>query len=265
MISRLSGELPLIRATASLIALSLLLAGSASAQPAEAEPPAEESSQEERDARARDHFTAGRNYYDAGDFEDALREFLTAYELSGRAELLYNISLSHERLGNFGQAADYQRRFIADGGAAVEDREEAEQRLRSLEERHQRQLDQQQQTTPPPEGGFPLGAAVLFAGAGAAGITTITLGVLALRERDDIDNDACAGTMTCDVDRMDRLALAADIFLGVTIAAAGAGLLVWLLGRDSGADDAPPTPETRLRLSPWAAPSAGGASLSGSF
>lgn len=53
-------------------------------------------SAEEREARAL--FSAGEVAYSAGRYEDALERFSSAYELSGRPELLYNIGLSADRL-----------------------------------------------------------------------------------------------------------------------------------------------------------------------
>ena len=64
----------------------------AKAQPARPPQPAQPTAQQEQEARA--HFQLGRTLYDGGRFEEAAREFVQAYELSHRAQLLYNIFLA---------------------------------------------------------------------------------------------------------------------------------------------------------------------------
>src|SRR5687767_4742904 len=54
--------------------------------------------QEERDQAARRNFKVGQAAYQAGQYEDALRYFERAYELSPRPQLLYNIGQSADRL-----------------------------------------------------------------------------------------------------------------------------------------------------------------------
>jgi len=44
------------------------------------------------DERARIHFMAGSNYYDEGQYESAAGEFMEAYRLSHRPQLLLNAS-----------------------------------------------------------------------------------------------------------------------------------------------------------------------------
>lgn len=50
--------------------------------------------------RARAAFREGEQAYYAGRFAEALDRFSLAYELSARAELLYNIGTAHDRLGH---------------------------------------------------------------------------------------------------------------------------------------------------------------------
>ena len=54
--------------------------------------------EQDRDARARVLFEEGRAAFDAGHYEGALERWRASYELSGRAALLYNIGLVHDRL-----------------------------------------------------------------------------------------------------------------------------------------------------------------------
>ena len=59
---------------------------------------------QEEDAAARDHFRSGQHYFDRGQYEDELREFSRAYDLSQRPQLLYNIFVCQERVGQLAEA-----------------------------------------------------------------------------------------------------------------------------------------------------------------
>lgn len=55
--------------------------------------------------KAKREFTAGRNAFDAGDYEMAIRRFLLAEKIAPSPILTYNIGLAYERLGRDGDAA----------------------------------------------------------------------------------------------------------------------------------------------------------------
>ncbi len=54
----------------------------------------------------------GRELYEQQKFAEAAEEFSAAYELSGDANLLYNISVCYDRSGELEQALDYLERYI---------------------------------------------------------------------------------------------------------------------------------------------------------
>lgn len=62
--------------------------------------------QSDDDARARAHFVAGETYFADGRFADAAREFNEAYQLSGRPEMLINLSRAYERAGDVTNAVE---------------------------------------------------------------------------------------------------------------------------------------------------------------
>lgn len=62
---------------------------------------------------ARGHYTLGRALYDAGHFDDAAREFLAAYEIAPRAQLLYNLYLAYRDGSHMVEAADALSRYVA--------------------------------------------------------------------------------------------------------------------------------------------------------
>src|SRR5689334_23248564 len=66
------------------------------------------------DAAARTHFATGASAFDSGRYEVALSEFQAAYELSHRAELLYNIGLCQDRLRQDRAALSSFERFLAE-------------------------------------------------------------------------------------------------------------------------------------------------------
>lgn len=87
--------------------LVVLWVGVAAAQPPSAAP-----SEASQDEEARALFQAGRLAFQGGRFEDALRHFQRAYELSERAPLLFNIGSAADRLRRNELALDAFRRYV---------------------------------------------------------------------------------------------------------------------------------------------------------
>jgi tetratricopeptide (TPR) repeat protein len=85
------------------------------------------------DERARTHFEAGRSYYEQAQYEDATREFQESYDLSGRPELLLNISQSEERALHYDAAIDAARRYLV-AVPNADNRKTVEERITSLQD-----------------------------------------------------------------------------------------------------------------------------------
>jgi hypothetical protein len=83
------------------------------------------------DARARELFVLGRDAYLQQHFEDALRYFNAAYQLSGRYELQYNIGQSADKLHRNQEALQAFERFLQSAPPSVV-RTETEARVASL-------------------------------------------------------------------------------------------------------------------------------------
>jgi tetratricopeptide (TPR) repeat protein len=83
---------------------------------------------------AKVHYQAGESLYAQGHFREALLEFGSAYEISRKAGLLYNIAVCHERLDEIDAAIATFERFLAE---VPEDRERGtiEARVAALKER----------------------------------------------------------------------------------------------------------------------------------
>lgn len=62
--------------------------------------------------RARDVYEQGEQAYAAGRYDDALRDFTSALEHSGRAELYFNLANTLERMGDRARAADALDQYL---------------------------------------------------------------------------------------------------------------------------------------------------------
>ncbi len=255
--------------------LFALIASSASAQEAEVDDEAvsadEAAPDDSGDDEARIHFEAGRLHFEAGRYEEALTEFLRAYESSHRFELLYNIGLTQERLGSYGEAADSLEEFNqsqAEPDATLTERV-ANLRLRA-EERAQRPEETQEpdehQVSPPEApadtgGGVPMGAIVSYIAAGVGLATFGVFGSLALAEDSNLAG-TCGADMgrTCtenDVSNLKTFSLVADIGLGVAALGAIVGTVFLLIGGDDDDDG--------VAVAPALGPNVVGLSARGTF
>jgi len=78
--------------------------------------------------RARAHYEAGRALYGLGNFDDALREFTSGYQLSHKPLFLLNLGQAYRKLNKLEKARDTYEKFLRE--AAPDDGYRAEaQRL----------------------------------------------------------------------------------------------------------------------------------------
>lgn len=220
------------------------------------------------DERARSHFRAGSNLYDAGSFERAGEEFAQAYELSGRPELLYNVYVAYRDAGMVREAKDALARYLEEA-EQVEDRVNLEARLRSLEaqvaaldmaeeQATEREEEEEEERgtgagtgytppPPPPEDGGPgIGPWIVIGLGGAAIVAGAITGVMALGAVGDIEDECPDDVCPADYDELEedredaRTLVRATDFLLLGGAVVAAGGVAWLLfGGDSGGE-APP-------------------------
>jgi tetratricopeptide (TPR) repeat protein len=265
----------------------LLTSATAAAQqeraPGSGSPPDSEARQDgsssENDRRARAHFQAGALHYDRGHYEQAVEQFKAAYELSGRAELLYNIYTTQERLGRYAAAAETLSRYLKEGDR-LENRDSLEARLERLRRRAEKKgKDEAEATrsktrgdserpgvTGPGRGVLPVAAWVSF-GVGAAGLVSFAIaGGMALGEDASVA-DRCgsdAGRICTDdqVSRLQRLTRTADAGLGLGLAGVVTGVLLTVLldGADRESQSG-----GRVAVAPWTGPRGGGATIRVSF
>jgi tetratricopeptide (TPR) repeat protein len=175
----------------------------------------------------------GKKAYDAGRFDEAYDKFKRAYLLSEKPELLFNMALALEGTKRPHDSADALRAYLR-VRPDDPDRGGIEGRIAALEEK-QRILDAERgpKIVPPAQeapkleapsigkryrGGFimlGLTGAIAIAWAGTGGAT-----VAEHQRLKSSCGDTAAGCSTAQRDGLAHLALASDVLMGVTIAAA---------------------------------------------
>ncbi|MBV1857062.1 MAG: tetratricopeptide repeat protein [Nannocystaceae bacterium] len=180
--------------------------------------------------------------FDVGSYQAAADSFQRAYDLSGEPDLLFNIVVCYDRLGEFDQALEVLKRFESVATDAESDT--IAERRSSLEARQERRQNETRKEVPPPEAvtapepnpapastpettgdnelrlmspaAWALSAVSLVSiGAGAG------LAITAQSRRDGADCAPTSGTTLCtpggttDAESSRRLALAADVSFAV--------------------------------------------------
>jgi tetratricopeptide (TPR) repeat protein len=220
------------------------------------------------------HYESGRAHFESGRYERALEEFEAALEASGRSELEYNIGLCHERLGNYGEAADHLEAYLAtqeEPDAALQERVQ-NLRRRQAEADAQAASQQQSQVADPDleaadeSGGVPVSAIVSYGVAGAGLAVFGIFGALALAEDGSLASSCGADAgRTCtgdDVSTMKTFGLVADVGLGVAIAGAVVGTILLFIG---GGDDDGEGDGAEVAVAPAVGPNVLGLSAQGAF
>jgi hypothetical protein len=86
---------------------------------------------------ARQRVQRGQALFDRGDFDAALTEFESAYEMIGahprRYLVLYNVALCHERRFRYDVALTFYRRYLEEGGEGAENAEQVRGTVHTLE------------------------------------------------------------------------------------------------------------------------------------
>lgn len=241
-------------------------------------------------ARARIYFEAAMAYFDEGEYEAAIPQFERALELTTAPEILYNLYIAHERIGQFDKAAVYLRTYISVADD-VENRQQLLSRLDALERRADERTDDPREESPldeqtparelpedaqprteadepPPTAESParpsmVGPIVSYLIAGAGVVALAVGGALALKRDGDLADEcgALAGA-TCNDDQvapLRRASITADVGLGVAIAGALVGTLLVLLKRPA------PSESAAVELAPAVGRNEGGLVLHGRF
>jgi tetratricopeptide (TPR) repeat protein len=219
--------------TMTLLCLLVGTAGSAAAAP----------TANEKLERAKQHFSAGVDAYDQGKYQLALQEFGQAHALSHNAALYFNMAACEEHMDHFQAAALLLKQYLIEKPDA-EDRANVQVRIKSLEERDERLHKMVESPTVKSEPTTTAGSEthpskprlkytwVALGVTGAVGIAAIGVGAYTVVHHSDLKT-GCGSTATgCSASEIDGLratAIATDVLIGVTAAAAVATVVVAVL------------------------------------
>jgi tetratricopeptide (TPR) repeat protein len=256
----------LLRATCALT-VSLSILGAAPA--ALAQPKADRAANE---AHAKELFVKADAAYAEGRYEEALAGFQEAYALSGRPQLLFNVSNALERLGRYAEALEALEKYLASGKAKdrdvvhkrlanlkrrVEDqkkeqdrlaKEEEDRKAKEAEERRRAEAEQAARTpvngaiAPPPAEGPSRAVPIFLVSTGVAALAAGgVFGILTLSARSEVSKgcatgsggNLCSGDVRSAIDREKTFGLVTDIALASGIVLAGVGIYMLVSGPSS--------------------------------
>jgi tetratricopeptide (TPR) repeat protein len=250
------------------------------------------------DERARTHFEAGRSYYEQARYDDSAREFKEAFQLSGRAALLLNLSQAYERGLHFDLAIAELEHYLQITPNAP-DRKTLEERIARLKELQSR-VGQPGAATEPAaqpaaapaaqpapaaapapapatapaaaeehDSGLALPGWILVGSGGGLLLGSVITGVIAHGKHSDLkkqcnENGICPASAQDDIDSGETMATVSTVLMGVGIVAAGVGVVLLVIDADS--NDATPATAAnaagRVRLAAAPTPLGLGAQVS---
>lgn len=225
----------------------------AAAQPSSGEPQPTRTGREADDARARELYVIGDEFYANGRYEAAEEAFAEAYRLSGRPLLLFNLANAQERSGRWPEAAQNLRRYREQ--APESEHAELDARLVALERRIEARAvetrDEPVVVVQHESAELPVERAasrdrtrqpvaphlVLLPASGALALTTFVLALRVRSARDDVRASCvttggqrfCLPEADTAITRDRRLSVLTDVLAVATLTTAALG--VWTLVR----------------------------------
>jgi tetratricopeptide (TPR) repeat protein len=233
-------------------------------------------------AAAAEAYRTGVAEFEAGEFAEALASFTEAYNLSQETDLLYNLGVCSEKVGDREKAIAYYQLYLEEKPDAA-DAAQVRNRLAALREEGAKAepaappsrpvaaaVDEERGAAPPGDEGLkrnPNAGPAVVIGLGAIVVVTGAItAASAYKKYKDLDSTCSPDCTSGQVDGVRRPALAADIQFGIGGAAVVAGLLWYLLGtRPAESADADTETTARFAAAPFAAGDGGGVQLEGRF
>ena len=229
------------------------------------------------DDMARRHFESGVAYLEESDYENALRAFQKAYDLSKRPEILLNVAVVQERRGDVSGALAALRQYL-DAAPKSADVETIKLRIQNLEKRQAAEAPKTTAAAPPPPAAAapppaapppPAPAPVATApsrtpmfiafGVGAVGAGgAVVTGILANSEYQSAKTDCSPRCTDGDLSAGRALAVTSTVFTGIALVGVGVGVTLLLLEKPS---DGPNAGSLALSV----APALGGARASAAW
>ncbi len=175
------------------------------------------------------YYERGKRHYERGDYPQALKSFLRAYDEHPAPEYLYNIAQTHRMLGHCRESLDYYQRFLA---------EQPAESARKIAENHVATLEQQcGEPEPKPSSPEPSSPSEPVRPAPAEGAIADTAAPAPAETR-------AATTASVDASKPEAPPGSVSLALGRPFAVAEAGVALY----DMGAVDAPAVAALRLGI-----------------
>ncbi|HET9934705.1 MAG TPA: hypothetical protein VFQ35_28565 [Polyangiaceae bacterium] len=195
------------------------------------------------DDLARRHFESGVAYLEESDYDNALRAFQKAYDLSKRPEILINIATVQERRADIDGAIVALRQYleVAPNG---EHAETVRLRVQNLEKRRPAPVppEPKPEVTPPPPPPPPpppvvelrpnrVPAFIALGVGAAAGIGAFVTGIVAKNKYDDAKLSCSPHCTDSQLSSSRGFALTSTILTGAAVLGAGVGVTLLVLGK----------------------------------
>jgi hypothetical protein len=201
---------------------------------------------------AKQHFAKGVDAYDQGKYEVALQEFGQAHARSHSPALYFNMAACEEHMDHFQAAALLLNQYLVEKPDA-DDRDNVKLRIKSLQERDERLHKMSEpippvkpaplttEAPPPPPKRHLKYTWVMLGATAAVGAAAIGVGAYTVAHHSDLKN-GCGNTVDgCTAGQINTLkstAVATDVLIGVTAAAAVATVVFAVLETRKGREHA---------------------------
>lgn len=208
--------------------------------------------------KAEQHYKRARELYQLGRYREAIAQLEAALKLDpGGAELLYNLGLVREKLGDVDEAIDAYRRYLKALGPEA-DPEEVTKIKGIIKRLEGAKTELKAREAKRMEHRFTPLSASLLVGAGVSALVTGVFGLAALRHdreaREYVIVDGRGFEQRQQIITSSKAeANVANVFGVLTLLSAGAGITLYFMSEFPKQDDpneVPPMPKTSLRLGP---------------
>lgn len=198
------------------------------------------------DDLARRHFESGAAYLEESDYDNALKAFQKAYDLSKRPEILINIATVQERRADIEGAIAALNQYLSVAPSG-EHADTVRLRIQNLEKRRPAPAPAApvaepvvERPLPPPPPPPPVVIesrpnrvpAFIALGIGAAaGVGAFVTGIVAKNKYDDLKESCSPHCTDSQLSSSRSLALTSTVLTGAAIVGAGVGVTLFILGK----------------------------------
>lgn len=193
------------------------------------------------DELARKVFEAGHAYYEAGDYEEALRAFLRSYGLCPKPEQQKNIGATHERLGNLSAAIEAYELYLRTAPSDAEDRDAIQVRITNLQKRTpptapppttsasspRAPAAPSPEPPPPPVPPNYTPAALVLGFSSLVAVGSLITGLVARSRYNEAERSCGSSCSDSEVKPIKQMQLTSTVLTGAALVGVGAGAYLW--------------------------------------